>query len=173
MLELLIVLVLVFIAIVFFVLAARQRRQAGIPSGRVIFADTSQWGKVEKPLYDSKLRLTGKPDYLVKQGSQVIPVEVKSRRAPQAPHDSHIYQLSAYCLLVEYEFHTRPVYGILHYNNKTFAIDFTAELESSTQAMIREMQSRTTRSQIARSHEDGNRCRKCGYRSVCDQSLRI
>ncbi len=173
MLQFLVVSLLIVIAIIFFVLASRQRQQAGIPSGRVIYSDASQWGKVEKPLYDPQLRLTGKPDYLVKQGKQVIPVEVKSRRAPQAPHDSHIYQLAAYCLLVEHEYRSRPAYGILHYNDKTFAIDFTAELESTTQALIREMQARTTRSQVDRSHEDGRRCQHCSYRSVCDQSLRI
>ena len=69
---------LVAIAIVFFVLASRQRQKAGIPAGRVIYTDASQWGKVEKPLYDPVLRITGKPDYLVKVGDQVIPVEVKS-----------------------------------------------------------------------------------------------
>jgi CRISPR-associated exonuclease Cas4 len=173
MVECLIVILLFIVAIIFFVLASRQRRQAGIPAGRVIYADASQWGKVEKPLYDPGLHLAGKPDYLVKQGSQVIPVEVKSRRAPQAPHDSHIYQLAAYCLLVENEYRTHPAYGILHYNDKTFAIDFTDELKTSVQAVIREMQARTTRSQVDRSHEDGRRCQHCGYRSVCDQSLRI
>ena len=164
---------LVGFAIVFFILASRQRKQAGIPAGRVIYSDASQWGKVERPLYDPKLRLTGKPDYLVKQGNQLIPVEVKSRPAPQAPYDSHIYQLAAYCLLVAHEYNASPSYGILHYNDKTFAIDFTAELESATQSLIHEMQSRTTRTQVNRSHEDGRRCQHCGYRSVCDQSLRI
>ena len=88
MLELSIVIVLVVLASLLFVLSSRQRQRAGIPAGRVIYTDTSQWGKVEKPMYDPERRLTGKPDYLVKHGNQVIPVEVKSRRAPQAPHDS-------------------------------------------------------------------------------------
>lgn len=161
------------VAIIFFILAFRQRKQAGIPSGRVIYTDANLWGKVEKPFYDPNLRLTGKPDYLVKQGSQVIPIEVKSCRAPQAPHDSHIYQLAAYCLLVEHEFRSRPAYGILNYHDKTFAIDFTTDLESATQAVIREMQARTARKQVDRSHNDARRCLHCGYRSVCDQSLRI
>jgi CRISPR-associated exonuclease Cas4 len=161
------------ITVIFFILASRQRRQAGIPAGKVIYIDASQWGKVEKPLYDPELRLTGKPDYLVKQGKQVIPVEVKSGRAPQIPYDSHIYQLAAYCLLVDREYGTRPNHGILHYSNRTFAIDFTAALELSIQTIIREMQERTSRSQVDRSHQEGKRCLHCGYRSVCDQALRI
>lgn len=161
------------VTVILFILASRQRRQAGIPAGRVIYTDASQWGKVEKPLYDPELRLTGKPDYLVRQGRQVIPVEVKSGRAPQVPYDSHIYQLAAYCLLVDHEYGTRPTHGILHYSNRTFAIDFTAELEESIQATIREMQGRTSHSHVDRSHQDGKRCLHCGYRSVCDQALRI
>ena len=161
------------ITVVLFILASRQRRQAGIPAGRVIYFDAGQWGKVEKPLYDPELRLTGKPDYLVKQGEQVIPVEVKSGRAPHVPYDSHIYQLAAYCLLVDHEYGIRPTHGILHYSNRTFAIDFSAELELSIQTTIREMQERTSRSQVERSHQDGKRCPHCGYRSVCDQALRI
>ena len=163
----------VVIAIVLFFLASRQRRQTGIPGGRVIYIDTSQWGKVERPLYDPELRLSGKPDYLVRQGKQIIPIEFKSRQAPSVPYDSHIYQLAAYCLLVEREYGARPTHGIIHYNNKSFAIDFTANLEDSILSTIQEMQARTTRSQVDRSHQDGKRCQHCGYRSICDQSLRI
>ncbi len=161
------------IAVALFLLAARQKRQAGIPGGRVIYIDTKQWGKVEKPLYDPVLKLTGKPDYLVRQGKQVIPVEVKSRQAPASPYDSHIFQLAAYCLLVEHEYGTRPTHGILHYANKNFAIDFSTELEQSTKQIVHEMQGLSDRSQVDRSHQDRNRCQHCGYRSICDQSLRI
>jgi CRISPR-associated exonuclease Cas4 len=161
------------IALGLFFLAARQRQQAGIPGGRIIYVDTSLWGKVEKPLYDAELRLTGKPDYLVRQGNQIIPIEVKSRPAPPVPYDSHIYQLAAYCLLVEHVYATSPLYGILHYANKSFAIDYTAELAESVRDILQEMQGRQSRSTTDRSHQDGKRCLQCGYRSICDQSLRI
>lgn len=166
-------LLFLLVALVLFIIAARQKRQAGIPAGRVIYTDAGHWGKLEKPLFDPNLRLTGKPDYLVEQGSQVIPVEVKSGRAPQAPYDSHIYQLAAYCLLVQHEYGTRPNYGIIHYPNRTFAIDFTSALEASIKTTIQELQERTVRSQVDRSHENPRCCKRCGYRSSCDQSLRI
>jgi CRISPR-associated exonuclease Cas4 len=173
MLLLFLSILLLLVALILFIVAARQKRQAGLPAGRVIYTDTNHWGKVEKPLFDPKLRLTGKPDYLVEQGKQVIPVEVKTRSAPQAPYDSHIYQLAAYCLLVQHEYGTRPNYGILHYRNRTFAIDFTSALEATIKGTIREMQERTTRSQVDRSHANPRSCQHCGYRSICDQSLRI
>jgi len=161
------------VALVMFYVAARQKRQAGLPAGKVIYTDSSKWGRVEKPLFDPDLRLTGKPDYLVRQGDQVIPVEVKSRPAPQAAYDSHIYQLAAYCVLVAHQYHSRPSYGIIHYSNRSFAVDFTSSLESAIKSIIHEMQGKTARSQVNRSHDNPRICQHCGYRSVCDQSLRI
>jgi CRISPR-associated exonuclease Cas4 len=173
MLGLYLAILLFVIAVVLFIISSRQRRRAGLPSGSVIYIDSSQWGKVEKPLYDPELHLTGKPDYLVRQGSQVIPIEVKSGRAPQAPYDAHIYQLVAYCLLVEREYATRPSYGIIHYADKSFAIDYTTQLAEAVQAVIRQMQGKPSNSITDRSHQESKRCQHCGYRSVCDQSLRI
>jgi CRISPR-associated exonuclease Cas4 len=161
------------IAIVLFIVAARQRRHAGIPAGKVIYADTSRWGKVEKPLFEPDIHVSGKPDYLVEEGSQVIPVEVKSGRSPQAPYDSHIYQVAAYCLLVQHVYGARPSHGIIHYPKRTFSVEFTSTLEEAVKSTIREMQERSTRSQVERSHDEPKRCIHCGYRSICDQALRI
>jgi CRISPR-associated exonuclease Cas4 len=160
-------------ALMIFLLTARQRRKAGIPAGRVIYIDSSQWKKVEKPLIDKELHLTGKPDYLVRQGRQVIPVEVKSGHAPPQPHPWHISQLMAYCMLVENAYGTRPGHGVLHYVDQTLALDFTPALEASTLAMIREMQGRSSQVQIERSHHDQYRCLHCGYKSICDRALEI
>ena len=166
-------LISIFAAVVLFILATRQKRKAGIPAGRVIYSDANQWMKVEKPLYDPNIHLTGKPDYLVRQGKQVIPIEVKSGNAHGEPRPWHVSQLAAYCLLVNHLYSNRPRYGILHYADKSIAIDFSSELENSTLAMIREMQARSSQLQIERSHQDVNRCIRCGYRSICNQSLRI
>jgi CRISPR-associated exonuclease Cas4 len=156
-----------------FFLAFFQRRKAGIPAGQVIYTDSSQWRKVEKPLFDGEIRLTGKPDYLVHHGKQVIPIEVKSGRAPHQPSPWHVSQLAAYCLLVKSEYGTQPSHGILHYNDRTIALNFTSSLEKSTLAIIQEMQQPFSQIHTERSHHDRYRCRQCGYRSICDQALRI
>src|SRR5258706_15950285 len=96
-----IILALFLIALAFFWQSARQRRSAGLPGGGGVYTDTRAWGKVEKPLYDNGLMLTGKTDYLVEQNGRLIPGGGKSGRAPQAPSDSHIYQLAAHCGLLE------------------------------------------------------------------------
>ncbi len=164
---------LLLLAITLLVFARRQRHTTGLPAGRVIYTDTGGWGKLEKPLYDPALHLAGKPDYLLKQGSLVIPIEVKSSRAPEAPYDTHIFQLAAYCLLVMQNYPVRPPYGILNYPNRSYAIDFTPQLEASVVEVIHEMQALTARSPVDRSHESAQRCRHCGFRSICDQALRI
>jgi len=161
------------ISVILFIVVTLQKRQVGIPSGKIIYTDTRHWARLEKPLYDPHLRLTGKPDYLVEQKEQVIPIEIKSARAPQAPYDSHIFQLAAYCLLVHHVYGARPDYGIIHYPKRTFEVQFSPDLEASVRATIGEIQGRTVRTRADRSHENPQRCHHCGYRSVCDQSLRI
>jgi CRISPR-associated exonuclease Cas4 len=166
------ILFLVILAVILLWIAARQRKAAGLPGGRVIYSDTKSWGDVDQPLYDPSLNLTGKPDYLVQKGERLVPVEVKSRRVSKAPYDSHIYQLAAYCLLVDRAFGKRPPYGILHYSNRTFAIDYTPELESALLDLMVEMRAQQYRRNVARSHNAPERCFRCGFRTICDQALR-
>ena len=165
--------VLLFIlALVFFWFSSRQRQGSGLPGGRIIYEDTRGWGRVEKPLYDPELELTGKPDYLVEQGGRIIPVEVKSGRAPAAgPYDTHIFQLAAYCLLVERCLGKRPSHGILHYANRTYAIDFTPALETALLDILAQMRIQEKRGDPARSHDQAARCVRCGYNQICNQRL--
>jgi CRISPR-associated exonuclease Cas4 len=162
---------LLFLAFLFFWQSDRQRQAAGLPGGRVIYTDTRGWNKLEKPLFYAALELTGKPDYLVEQNGKIIPVEVKSGRAPEAPYDSHIYQLASYCLLVEKTYHKRPPYGIIHYEDKNFSVEYTHELEQSLLELLTEMKRDGMKKEVARSHEQASRCKRCGFQSVCDQSL--
>lgn len=164
-------LALLILALFVFWLSSRQRRATGLPAGRVIYTDTRQWGRVEKPLYDQDLRLTGKPDYLVKQDEQIIPVEVKSGHAPEAPYDSHIFQLACYCLLVERTTGQRPPFGIIHYDRRDFAVDYTPELESSLLAVLSDVRHDELSSQVNRSHDESQRCLHCGFHEVCDQRI--
>lgn len=166
-----IVLILFLLALIFFWQSDRQQKAAGLPGGRVIYTDTRAWGKVEKPLFYPALALTGKPDYLIEKNGQLIPVEVKSGRAPEAPYDSHIFQLASYCLLVEKTYGKRPPYGIIHYENRDFAIDYTRELETTLIELIGDMREDDVRGNINRSHEQASRCKRCGYRDICEQSL--
>jgi CRISPR-associated exonuclease Cas4 len=169
-----------FLALAFFVLALalfwqarRNRKAAGLPGGRVVYADTSRWGAVEKPYYDPELRLTGKPDYVIAQGDTLIPVEVKSTRHPEAPYDSHIFQLAAYCYLIERATGNRPPHGVIHYpdGQRTFTVDYTPQLEDALLDLLDDIRIQERRKQAHRSHQAASRCLSCGYRSVCEERL--
>jgi CRISPR-associated exonuclease Cas4 len=161
----------IILAVVLLWLSSRQRADAGLPGGRIVYTDTRAWGRIEKPLFSADLGLTGKPDYLVQQQAVLIPVEVKSGRPPEAPYDSHIFQVAAYCLLVERTYGRRPPYGIIHYSGRDFAVDYTPMLESALLDQLAEIRRDEARANVARSHESPGRCRNCGFSKICEQRL--
>ncbi|MDK2980945.1 MAG: CRISPR-associated exonuclease Cas4 [Chloroflexota bacterium] len=162
---------LIALALLFFWIASKLKRNTGMPEGRIIYADSGQWGKPVKPLYDAALGLTGKPDYLVRKRHTIIPVEVKSTWAPPVPYESHKLQLVAYCVLVESYYGKRPPYGLLRYRNRTFRVNFSEELEYQLLDVLDEIRAVKEQSEACRSHNQKNRCARCGYRYVCDQRL--
>jgi len=159
------------LALVLLFISRLIKNASGLPEGRIVYADPGLWGKPEKPFYDSALGLTGKPDYLIKQGGVIIPVEVKSMWAPREPYDSHVLQLGAYCLLTECHFGQRPDHGLLRYRNRTFKIPFSSALEDDVLETIQAIRSHKEMDDICRSHDQPNRCARCGFREHCDQRL--
>ena len=151
--------------------AARGLRSlTGLPKGEVIYADTSAWqpGRV---LFSEEHRLSGKPDYLLRLGRQIIPIEVKPRRRAEEPYDSDVMQLATYCLLVEECLGKRPSHGLLCYHERTFRIPYTASLRRSLLACVAEMRGARPSHEVARSHHDARRCGYCGQRNHCGQDL--
>ena len=163
--------VLLALGVLLLWLARRGRARSGLPEGRLVYTDTGGWGRLERPLFSRQFLLTGKPDYLVADGGDIIPVEVKSRHAPAHPYASHTLQLAAYCLLVEECYGKRPPYGIIKYADRTFEIDYTCELEDELLATLDEMRSDLADGAAGRSHEEPYRCRACGYRQECEERL--
>ncbi len=171
MLYLLISVLLLLCAGLLWLLGRHQATASGLPAGRVIYVDTGAFGRPERPLFAHVERLAGKPDYLVQDGAAIIPVEVKTARAPEAPYASHVMQLAAYCLLVEAEYGVRPPYGIVKYPERAFAVDYTPALESELRATLDAMRADRHARDVDRSHDDPARCRRCGVREACDQRL--
>jgi CRISPR-associated exonuclease Cas4 len=151
--------------------SSRQRKKLGIPEGRLLYEDIDASGELRRPLYDAELDLVGRPDYLIRQEEELIPVEVKSGRSPKKPYDSHIYQLAAYCLLVTKNFGMRPSHGLIRYPERTFKINFTSELEQELRSLLQDLRRHSKTSLPQRSHQNAARCKACGYLELCDQSL--
>lgn len=142
-----------------------------MPVGYIISTDMGNWREWPRPLFSRAHSLTGKPDYLVGDGPQLIPVEVKSGHAPKQPYPSHVLQLAAYCLLVEECFQIRPTYGIICYTDRSFKVDYTRGLRTELLKVLRRMRADLARGTADRNHNQPERCRHCGYLRYCDQAL--
>ena len=150
----------------------RQRAKSGIPDGDIIASDTSGATRGQ-PLYSPRYRLTGTPDYLVSTPSGLVPVEVKPTRTESEPRQSHLLQVLAYCLLIEETEGHKPPYGLLRYSSETFRVDYNDATRAHLLEVMDTMRATAEMElwQVERNHEIPGRCRACGYRSMCDQSL--
>ncbi len=167
------VLLLFGLAVVLLVLSLRERKKSRLPDAQVVYADTDLWQRVPQTLVDDQLGMVGKPDYVMKtrQGS-LIPVEVKTGHTPDTPYDSHLLQLMAYGLLIQSNYTQIPEYGLLHYPEKDFRVDFTPELLAQLVETLDEIRQIEHENKVPeRSHASSARCRSCGYRGICDQKL--
>ena len=171
-LPLVLVLFLVFVAAALWLRGRAWREASGLPEGNVIYSDSGAWHPNNRVLHDMDWRLAGKPDYLVEQpDGLIIPVEVKSGRAPNKPWEGQVLQLAAYCLLVETNYGVRPPYGILQYSDQAYAIDYSLDLEEDLLALLEEMRLTRLATDAPRDHQSNARCRSCGVRDACDQRL--
>ncbi len=149
----------------------RQRAMAGLPVGRIVYADTGAWQHCDRPLFSQDYCLAGKPDYLVEERGRIVPVEIKPGRRVTEPYMGDILQLAAYCLLVEEEYGARPGYGYLKYHDAVFQVDYTRSLRQQLLAQLKTMRQQLRASDVFPSHEEPRRCMRCGHREHCDQRL--
>jgi CRISPR-associated exonuclease Cas4 len=159
-------------AAVFWLWSRTAQTESGLPAGAVIYTDTGTWFRNEEPLYADDVQLVGRPDYLVEEpDGAIIPVELKSGKAPAEPYDGHILQLAAYCYLVGVNYGKRPSYGIIQYRDRAFAIDYTDELEADLLDLLADMRAALYEEDVDRDHNDWRRCARCGVRGECYQRL--
>ncbi|MBM4431699.1 MAG: Dna2/Cas4 domain-containing protein, partial [Chloroflexi bacterium] len=141
----------------------RQRLEAGLPTGQVVYADTGAWQRNERTLFSARHRLAGRPDYIVEERGQMLPVEVKPRRLAEQPYAGDVLQLAAYCLLVEEEYGRRPRCGYLKYQQAVFRIDYTGALRRQLLERLAVMQRDAGAPDVAPSHSEPLRCQRCGH----------
>ena len=168
---LLLALFLALAGLAFWFWSRRQRLAAGMPRGRVVYADTGAWQRCERPLFSPRYRLAGKPDYLVEERGCIVPVEVKPGRDSAEPYEGDVLQLAAYCLLVEDEYGQRPRYGYLKYSQAVFCIDYTHSLRQQLLDRLDTMRRDLRARDVPPSHTEPRRCLRCGHRRVCGERL--
>ena len=162
---------MVGLSLALFTASALARRRSGLPWARVLATDVGVGHALERPLYAKRYGLTGKPDYLLKQGRATIPVEVKPGRHAPRPYPSDLMQLAAYCLLVEESTGTAPPYGLLRYADATFRMPYTAAVRAKLLTTLAAMRDLLEAPDAERSHTQAGRCAGCGFRAVCTEAL--
>src|SRR3990172_9008840 len=165
-------LLLLALAFLLLWLSTRQRRGLGLPGGGLLYEDSGDQRRLGEPLVAQDLNLGGEPVYMIQNKQGVIPVEVKTGRTPQRPFESHVFQLAAYCALIERNFEQRPPYGIIRYPERNFTVEFTETLERQLINLLAEIQTALRLGELHRSHEVAARCRACGYVQLCAERLR-
>ena len=176
---------LIVVALVALFAARRASGRTGLPRGSVVCSDTGfavgklgglvtgeQGEKQERALVSRRHGLVGRPDYLIETRDGIVPVEAKSTARPGArPYDSHVFQLAAYCLLVEDTLGARVPYGLIRYRDSEARVDYTPELREELLALLEEMREAREAEDVHRSHDDPRRCARCGVREFCDERL--
>ena len=162
---------LVLIGVALACIAVWLRQRSGLPTGRVIYSDTGAWERNQQSFFSRTHQLAGKPDYIVRTGKGIVPVEIKSGDAPEQPREGHVLQLAAYCLLVEEAFDERVPMGIIRYDDKQFAIDHTPALRARLLRVMKDMRATIDAGDATRNHTDPRKCASCGVRQACDERL--
>lgn len=179
------ILLLLGVALAARLASTRAARRTGLPRGQILYSDTgravgrlaptvtdAEGVRVERPLRSQRYELSGRPDYLVRTREGVVPVEAKSAaRPPAGPYESHVFQLAAYCLLVEEEVGERVPYGLIRYRDGEARVEYTQELREQLLALLAEMREARDAEEVHRSHEEPRRCARCAVREHCDERL--
>jgi CRISPR-associated exonuclease Cas4 len=145
--------------------AALRRRSEALRWGAPVAFDDGARPPVD--LYDARLGLAGRPDEIRRTGGGLsVPVEVKTRRAPQrGVYPSHRVQVEAYALLLETTTGRAPAYGIVSYGDGVSrAVPWNAAARQEVLATLA----------LVRGPYDGRatptpgKCAGCRWRERCD-----
>jgi CRISPR/Cas system-associated exonuclease Cas4 (RecB family) len=167
---------LLFASVVLVLLAVLLRAYARLPAGdsgpfgRPLYIDTGK--RASDLLVSERYQLIGRPDYILEEHGEQIPVERKPRMLNHAgPHESERLQLAACCLLVE-ERQGRPVHrGRLQYQNCSLDIPFDEALRRKLLTTLVAIQACSDVPDVRRSHPSPSRCLGCEFRTQCTESL--
>ena len=164
----LVLLALLALAVVGYVLlgrwSLRRCSRLGLTSGAIVAADDTPRGA--PTLRSVRLGLVGRPDQLLRSGSQLIPVEQKPRSRHMQP--SHVMQVAAQCLLVQEVYGVRPDYGVLVLaGGGQERLPFTPEIERRLHQTMSRMRTLLEDDVEPGPRWNSARCRACGFVDTC------
>jgi len=116
--------------------------------------------------------LSGRPDLILRQGDDLVPLELKSGRTPRGPLFSHILQVGAYCILVSDVYGKRVEKGIIRYPEQDFDVDYDENLEALVREKLQEMEALELSGEVRRNHQRKGKCDHCSRLDACSQAIR-
>ncbi|MDH7517725.1 MAG: Dna2/Cas4 domain-containing protein [Candidatus Thermoplasmatota archaeon] len=141
------------------------RKKHKILEGKIVYSDLKA---LAKPLFSRRYMLTGKPDYVVRRDKYYIPVEVKTGVYDE-PQRSHVFQLAAYCQLLEDAYGGFVPYGVLVYGDShQYKIPFNPRIRFELDSTVKTMRYIMRTGNVVRNHDDVRRCIGCSMRTYCE-----
>jgi CRISPR-associated exonuclease Cas4 len=149
--------------------AKKLKKKYNIQAGKITYSDLNT---PAKSLFSKRYRISGKPDYIVKKQGYYYPVEIKTG-IHFKPKTNHIFQLAAYCQILEDNYSCFVPHGFLIYtdSSKSFEIPFDPKIRFELESAINNMRKSLKNCKIKRNHNDLKKCMVCSMRKYCDQKI--
>lgn len=163
-----------FILIAFSVYFRRSstslRKRFGVPPGKIRYVDGIRMLS-PKVLYSRKYELKGKPDMIILENKQFIPI--KHKPTSTKAYENHIIQLIAYCILVEETYGITPSHGVLVLKDgKKEQVEFTEKRREKLLEILQHMRQMFDAQQAPAYFTRFQKCRTCRYERICNELLR-
>jgi CRISPR/Cas system-associated exonuclease Cas4 (RecB family) len=152
-----------------------RRQQLGLPNGDVFYQDHQGQPMPAVALRSRVYGVRGKPDCLIRTADGIIPVELKKSARPPSGggvYPNHLIQVLAYIVLVRENYPEEVPYGLVIYGDEA-ARKILPTLGNLAwfAEVVNEVRVARGLSQLDRNHNQRSRCRGCGLKYGCNQSL--
>lgn len=137
------------------------------PQGEIEYVGASRKGH---ELISELYGIRGKPDYIIRLNDDHIPVEEKSSNL-LSPHFPHVIQITAYCMIVEDVYGTRPPYGIIRYRHEEFKIPYEKRWKQTVISLREKLLNDKKKNEAHRNHSNPRKCEYCSLRKICSEAL--
>ncbi len=126
--------------------------------------------KSEYKIASQNLYLTGKIDQVQVFPTMLLPVELKTGKAPkEGAWEDHKIQLAAYALLLEDSFKVPINSGIIRYldDNQARSIEINPFLKDQVKELVKEVRAMLSSEKLPPLNKNENKCKSCSLKEVC------
>ncbi|MBW2973305.1 CRISPR-associated protein Cas4 [Candidatus Woesearchaeota archaeon] len=126
--------------------------------------------KSEYKISAEELGISGKIDQVLVYQDGVVPIELKTGKAPkEGAWENHKIQLAAYALLLEDRFNVPITSGYVKYIDENISrrIDINPFLKDQVKDLIKKVRELLDSKKLPKKCTNTNKCEKCGLKKIC------